>query len=77
MSYQSTDAERPGMKSGWNTTPAVQVSAFSGLTLGLPPEKRVTLIASITPGVRGSSIVATPPVLSNRSERFAARTSRE
>lgn len=64
------------MNCGWKTTPAVKVSAFSGRTFGLPPEKRVTVIAS-TAGVRGSSIVAAPPVLSNRSDRLAARTSRE
>src|SRR5689334_22245008 len=41
MLYQSAEAWNPSRNEGWNTMPAVVVSAFSGFTSGLPPEKLV------------------------------------
>ncbi len=76
MSYQSTETWNPSRNDGWRTKPTVVVSAFSGATSGLPPEKLVPDTVGGT-GFDVSVTVKPPRVWSKRSRRFAARTSRE
>ena len=73
--YQSNDTDSPSKPVGWNTMPAVVVSASSGLTFGLPPEKLAVEIDA--PPLSGSLTVTPPRVWSKRSRSVAARTSRD